>query len=53
MNLLVSRVADAIAHALPDGVYDDLVMRDLMDAAKAALAVLDTAKERKDIGRNG
>lgn len=44
---LIQRVADAIAHALPIGPYDDVVLRDLLNAAAAALSVLDSAKEKK------
>lgn len=39
------RVADAIVRALPPDDYDDLVMRDLLNAADAALAILDKARE--------
>lgn len=42
-----SLVADAIARALPIGPYDDLVLRDLYNAADAALGVLHTARENR------
>lgn len=40
-----TRVADAIARALPDGRYDELSMRVLLNAAAAALEVLNKALE--------
>lgn len=44
---LTARIVDAIAHALPAGPYDDLVLRDLYNAADAALAVLNAARENR------
>lgn len=42
-----TRVADAIAHALPDGRYDELPMSVLHNAAAAALEVLNKALEAR------
>lgn len=41
-----NRLADAIAHALPVGIYDELSVRTLLNAADAALTVLDKALAR-------
>jgi len=42
INPALNRVVDALAHALPKGRgYDDLTLRDLMDAAQCALDYLD------------
>lgn len=50
---LTTRVVDAIAHALPPGDYDDLVLRDLYNAADAALGVLNAARENVRQGARG
>lgn len=43
---LSKRMADAIAYVLPD-TYDNLSLKDLLEACDAAIKSLDAALERK------